>query len=209
MPETFQALAVVLIALVPGATFLWAVERVAGRWGIEGSDRFLRFVAVSLVLHSLAAPATYRIWHDYLRTDALPHGAVLPLWMWPVAAAYVLIPAILGTIFGLVLNSEDVPPLVAGSNRAPSAWDHLFFRYDYGYVRLKLKSGPFIGGRYEGPDSYAGGYPEPPDIYVSEAVEVDADTGEFARDDAGNPIRKGYGFLVRWSEVEYLEFAAL
>jgi hypothetical protein len=206
VPSTFQALAVVLVALLPGGLFMWAVERLAGRYGIGFSDRLLRFVGVSVVLHVLAAPATYRIWHDYLRTDALPRGETLPLWMWPVAMLYVGVPIVLGTLFGLGLRRWDLPEVVTGANPAPTAWDHVLSTAPDGWIRMKLKSGVWIGGAYaEG--SYAGGYPEPADMFVSQAVEIDPETGEFARDQHAQAVLKGYGFIVRWAEVEYLEFA--
>ena len=47
MPNTFQALAVLLVALLPGALYVWSFERQAGRWGIGLSDRVLRFVGGS------------------------------------------------------------------------------------------------------------------------------------------------------------------
>jgi hypothetical protein len=71
---------------------------------------------------------------------------------------------------------------------------------------MRLKSGTWIGGAYaEG--SYAGGYPEPSDIYVSQAAVVDPETGEFERHPSGKPKLSAYGFLVRWSEIEFLDFA--
>jgi hypothetical protein len=53
--------------------------------------------------------------------------------------------------------------------------------------------------------SYAAGYPEPQDLYLAASVEVDPETGEFALDD-GRPQLGPGGLLVRWEEVEYLEF---
>ena len=206
MPGTFQALAVVLIGLLPGGLFIWATERLVGRYGIDFSDRLLRFVGVSALLHVIAAPATYHIWRTYLRPDAQPPDASLPLWLWPVAGLYVGLPIVLGTLIGLGLRKWDLPAVVAGSNPAPTAWDHVLSTNPDGWIRMKLKSGAWIGGAYA-EDSYAGGYPEPADIFVSEAVEIDSATGEFAKDRRGRPLLKGCGFIVRWAEVEYLEFA--
>jgi hypothetical protein len=60
MISTFQALLVTLLALLPGALYSFAYERVAGGYGISFSDRLLRFVAASAVLHALlAAPEVY------------------------------------------------------------------------------------------------------------------------------------------------------
>jgi hypothetical protein len=45
VPGTLQALGVFLLALLPGAIYIWSFERVVGRWGIGLSDRVLRFTA--------------------------------------------------------------------------------------------------------------------------------------------------------------------
>jgi hypothetical protein len=206
MPSTFQALAVILVALLPGGLFMWAVERLVGRYGIGFSDRLLRFVGVSTILHALVAPVTYKLWHDYFRTDAVRQGSVLPWWLWPVGIGYVAVPIVAGTLLGLALNRWSLPAVIEGSNPAPTAWDHLLSRQPDGWIRMKLKSGAWIGGAYA-EDSYAGGYPEPADIFVSKAVEIDAETGEFVRDAQGKAKFKEYGFVVRWAEIEYLEFA--
>ena len=72
-----------------------------------------------------------------------------------------------------------------------------------------MKSGTWLGGAYadaNGRRSYAAGYPEAPDLYLAAAVQLDPGTGEFVTDDAGNVQLQEGGILVRWEEVEYLEF---
>lgn len=75
---------------------------------------------------------------------------------------------------------------------------------------MKLKSGVWVGGAYapsdEGTGSYAAGYPEPQDLFLAETVEVDPDSGEFTLSD-GEPIFRGTSLLIRWEEVEFLEFS--
>jgi len=80
------------------------------------------------------------------------------------------------------------------------------------FVRIKLRDGERVGGVF-GEDSfataytsYAAGYPEEQDLYLAESVEVDPDTGEFVLDRDDTPVPRDSGILVRWSEVEYLEF---
>jgi hypothetical protein len=76
MPETFQALMVLVVALLPGALYVWAFERFAGAWGVRFSDRVLRFVEVSAVLHAVAAPLSYWLWAAYIRSGRLVEGDV-------------------------------------------------------------------------------------------------------------------------------------
>lgn len=55
----------VLIALLPGALFVWSFERWAGRFGIGLQDRALRFVGGSAVVLSIAAWPLYWLYANY------------------------------------------------------------------------------------------------------------------------------------------------
>ncbi len=57
----------------------------------------------------------------------------------------------------------------------------------------------------DGIRSYAAGSPEPQDLFLADAVEVDPDSGEFVLDD-GRPIHRGNSLVIRWEEVEFFEF---
>lgn len=100
MPETFQSLAVLVLALLPGALYVWAFERQAGAWGIRLSDRLFRFVGFSALMHALLAPVTFRLWDEFLRSGRLSSG-MAPLLLWLLPLAYVGVPILLGTIVGL------------------------------------------------------------------------------------------------------------
>jgi hypothetical protein len=73
-----------------------------------------------------------------------------------------------------------------------------------------LTSGTWLAGAFgeneDGVRSYAAGYPEDPDLFLVDAVELDPETGEFLLDEDGMPVSKGSSILVRWGEVEYLDF---
>ena len=211
--ETFQALGVFALAFLPGALYVWAFEREAGGWGLGVTDRLLRFIGFSAIFHALAAPLTYIAYRDFIVTGRLAHGKALPLWLWLIAVAYVAIPTLAGTITGVATSAGSRwTRFVAGRSPAPRAWDHLFSAHDLdGWVRLKLKSGEWAVGTYaKSPNgrlrSYAAGYPDAQDLYLAETFECDPQSGEFLADDQDRPISRGIGLLVRWEEVEYLEF---
>ena len=73
---------------------------------------------------------------------------------------------------------------------------------------MRLKSGVWVGGLYASVGehrSYAAGYPEDQDLFIAQVADLDAVTGEFRHE--GDRVRmRGTSLLVRWSEVEYLEF---
>lgn len=207
MPDTFQAVAVLTLALLPGALYVWAFERQAGRWGIGLSDRLLRFVGGSALFHAAAAPLTYWLWAEQRHT--IEQARPLPLWLWGVAIAYVAIPLVAGTAVGRsVRSNRPWATWFTGPNPAPRAWDHLFGQRVDGWVRLRMKSGVWLGGAFEldGRKSYAAGYPEAQDLFLVAAAVLDQETGEFVRDEEGAVVTLNSGILVRWEEVQHLEF---
>jgi hypothetical protein len=97
----------------------------------------------------------------------------------------------------------------AGPHAAPRAWDYLFEHDVDGWVRMRLKSGRWIGGIYaeiDGRAPYTAGYPEAQDLFLPATVEVNPETGEFPYDEDGDIVYKAGGLLIRWNEVEYLQF---
>jgi Family of unknown function (DUF6338) len=210
--DTFQALGVLLLALLPGAIYVWAFEREAGGWGLGVTDRLLRFVGVSAVFHVVAAPITYILYQHYIVTGELAHGKPISFLLWLAAVVYVAIPAALGAFVGnATAGGKGWTRFIVGRSPAPRAWDHLFSAHDLnGWVRLKLKNDEWVIGAYARSDSgrlrsYAAGYPNAQDLYLLDTAECEPHTGKFilAR---GQPKLRGVGVLVRWEEVLYLEF---
>ena len=210
MPDTFQAMVVVIVALLPGALYTWSFERLVGAWGVGLADRVLRFVGVSAVFQAAIAPLTVWMWRTYILTGRLRDGE-LPVALWLAPLLYVIIPIALGVIVGRgTVNERRWSKAFTGPSPAPRAWDHLFARRPDGWVRLRLKSGVWLGGAFtsagEGLDSYAAGYPDEQDLFLAEAYSVDPESGEFELDANGDVVPTGSGILVRWAEVEYLDF---
>lgn len=209
MPETFEALGTLALALLPGALYVWSFERLVGLWGIRLTDRLLRFVGVSATLHVLFLPVTYRLWIEYVTSGRLSRGDV-SLALWGAPLLYVILPVVLGSVVGrATLVGKRWPKLITGPTPAPRAWDYLFGTRPDGWIRLRLKTGKWLAGAYTkeagNRKSYAAGYPEEQDLYLVETVEVDPTTGVFVYGDDGLPVPRRSGILIRWSEVEYLE----
>ncbi len=210
MLDTFQAIAVALLALLPGALYVWGFEREAGQWGISAGDRFLRFVAGSAVLHAVFAPVTYWAWNSYIRTGRLSDGNV-SLALWPLVLAYVALPTLVGRFVGVgTWKGRTWARWLTGLNPAPHAWDYVFHQRPQGIIRLKLKRGVWIAGIFATIDgvgrSYAAGFPHPQDLWLAQAVAVDSSTGEFLRNPEGDVHVLESGVLVRMDEVELLDF---
>jgi hypothetical protein len=206
MASTLEGLAVAVLALLPGALFMWSFEREAGIWGINLPDRILRFLGISALLHVLAAPATYWLWKKYVDGEAWKEDTTLPWALYGALLAYVAVPILAGVFLGWRTHEGGrVTAILTGDRRPPRAWDHLFSQQPDGWVRLKLRTGIWVGGAYA-KGSWAAGYPEPQDLFLLGVAELDPDTGEFKTDDCGNPVvREDAGLLVRWNETD-LEF---
>ncbi|MDP9327031.1 MAG: DUF6338 family protein [Actinomycetota bacterium] len=211
MPQSLQGIFVVAIAMLPGALYTWGFERIVGSWGAGLSDRLLRFIGVSAGFHVLWAPADLWIWREIIRSGRLEAGDV-PLSLWLSAVIYVGAPFAAGTIVGRATRRRRPwATWFTGPSPAPRAWDQLFSPGPDGWIRLRLRSGAWIGGVYSrhpsgGLGSYAAGYPDPQDLLLGDAAEVDPDSGEFLVDADGSTRMIGSAILIRWDQVEYLVF---
>lgn len=207
MPDTFQALAVTVLALLPGALYFWAFERMVGRWGVGLADRALRFVGASALFHAATAPFGYWFWTT--QWPRLRHGDEVSLWLWGLAVLYVGVPLGLGSFVGRGARLRRRWSVwLTGPDPAPRAWDYLFQGERDGWVRVRLKSGSWIAGAYatstDGLRSSASGYPEPPDLFLSRAIAVDPATGSLDLDPAGQVVMGAGGLLLSWEEASTL-----
>ena len=212
MTTTLLSLIIIWLAVLPGALFIWAFEMLAGRWttGIRGG--LLRSVGYSAVFHILFLPLTYHLRVSYW--DRMWEGMYVSPWVWAYISLYVVVPITLGLLAGWVITSVTYATskryrwigLLVGRSPAPRAWDYLFGRQGLvGWVRLRTKTGLYMGGYY-GEGSYVAGYPDTQDIYLTRAIEIDPYSGEIREGTEGRPLSLRSGLLIRWDEVEYLEF---
>jgi hypothetical protein len=210
MAETFEALAVILIAVLPGGSYVWGFERQLGAWGSGASDRLLRLIGVSAAIHAVAAPLSYWLWATVVEPGRLARGEPLSWLAWLVPIVYVGLPWLLGTLLGWAARERR--PLLRPLDRivrmrSPLAWDHLWSEPDLrGWVRVRLKTGEWIAGAFGakfegGPASHASRYPEAGDLWLAPAIGFD----ELGRLQAGDRSSLR-GVLLRWEEVAYLEF---
>lgn len=170
-------------------------------------------------LHVVFLYAWYEIWRSYLHVGEIqPDGSVLyrnliwegatvPWWLWLVPVAYVGLPLALGTFAGSSVHRRPFASRVlVGKDPAPRAWDYLFSPRPSGVVRIRFKAGGYIGGRF-GKRSYAAGYPEEPqDLYLERTYAMRDDGAFVEGDDKGGYHEIGSGALIRWDEIEFLEF---
>ncbi|MDP5182988.1 DUF6338 family protein [Blastococcus sp. BMG 814] len=210
---TFQAVAVTLLAVLPGASYTFAFERVAGAYGASLSDRLIRFAAASAVFHALFSGPELLLYRGLVVSGRLERAEIAAWQFELLALAYVLLPTAAGSVVGHGRNKRwPWVTWLTGTSPEPRAWDYLWTQPGKTMVvRLRLKSGPLVAGffgKVEGaPASYAAGYPEAQDLFLGLQVKVDAVNGEFVKDDEGRiqPVEGRTSLLVRWEEVEYAD----
>ena len=208
MASSLQALTVLVVALLPGAFFVWGLERNAGRFGIGLRDRTLRLVGTSAVFLAVFSWVLYWLYANYW--DEFVAGKSLPFWLLFAPIIYIVLPGALGWFVGIgVRHGASWARILVGSYRAPRAWDHLFEDREPGLIRCRMKSGSWVGGLYSAIGDrrpYASGYPEIQELYLARSLEIDPEDGTFKYDENDEPIRGAGGLLMRWEEIELMEF---
>ncbi|WP_124394803.1 DUF6338 family protein [Rhodococcus wratislaviensis] len=215
MIGTFQALFVILLAVLPGGLYTIAREHKGAAWSHENAtSQLLRFVGVSAAFHVILAPLSYLAYRQLLASGALREGAAISWWWWLVLLAYLVLPYALGEVTARSRSwgpnagrartmTRRIVGLYTAESPEPRAWDALFSRPGLtGWVRLKLTDGSWKAGVWSG--AYASGYPEEQDLYMPDQAVLDT-SGKFVEDRNGDPQLTGWGILIRWSEVQYLE----
>jgi len=205
VPETVQALAIAVVAVLPGALGVWGYERRVGKWSIGFPDRVIRFVATSAAFHAALAPLTYWLWRHYIHSGRLDRHETLPVFLWVALLLYLAAPYAIGRIAGWAGTGDLRLGRFGETNPAPLSWDYFFATNPNGWMRIRLKSGRWIGGAFA-PGSYASGYPEAPDLYLVATAEMDQESGNFLLNEAGGLVRRSGTLFVNGTEIEYFEF---
>lgn len=209
MIATFQALAVALLAVLPGALYVFSYERLVGSFGVALADRVVRFLGASAVFVGVFSGPAYRIYKSWIVTGALYRGDVKPLWVELTAVAYLAAPIVCGSVVGHgQVKGWRWVRFLAGAAPEPRAWDFTWNGRTRAVVRLRLKSGRWIAGVFGDfgtSRSYAAGYPEEGDLLLARQLRVNPKTGEYVRK-GGEPEIMDAGILVRWARSNTSRF---
>lgn len=217
IPSSFQALGVILLALLPGGLYELSREQRSGRWGLRGTDQIVRMLGFSVAFQVLIAPLTYWLYGHYVVSGYLARGGPVSGWVWVLCVGYVLVPFTLGRVTALGHRYRDRPAtrwqrllvrvVSTYTDTAPSprAWDYLFTgRNRPGWIVLHLIDGSHLAGVWN--DSYASGYPEEAkDLFLSDQVAL-TDDGQFEIDTDGLPVSLQKSLLISWDQVHHLDF---
>lgn len=206
MPDTALGVLVVIVAVLPGASFTWALERKVGGWGLRRTDRLLRFITVSIVFHVVLGWGEYALYRHQLQnittSGTMEVGQFAALWLGTVVL--LVVPAIVGATLGWMYKTRSkrhkclvwLTTRLLGKTPAPSGWDFLFSDEPSCYLRIRTHEGTYIGGKFAA-DSYASAFPNDADVVIEEAYSIEED-GKF-----GEPL--GYPLYISKAEMAWLE----
>lgn len=217
LPSSIIALAILIVAVLPGAAYTWTYEREAASFGVTAADRTLRLIGVSAVFHVLFAWPEYAAYRNVSEARSLATGQFAELYIGVLLL--LAIPAACGTTLGRLfvtqhMDRSDVGRLrrrlgtareqrllrvVLGRDPAPRAWDDIFVERPSLYVRARAQDGTWVAGRFDS-DSYAAGFPQDPDIYLEDAWEIDQTTGELGETSLGYSLYLPSGSFA-WLEL--------
>ena len=203
IPTTVQQVVIVLLLLLPGFFYEGARERLQGPTpgALEFGRRIVRSIAASVVLDAIYVVA---IGPWLVTTFISPHGRE------PVGLSGVIIRPRQAAATALV-TIVLIPALVALAEYrlahrgrharftdAPTAWDGLFRDLPECLIRVRLKSGIWVGGWYS-TSSWAASYPNANDLYLEKQYSMSS-VGLF-----GAPLDGSGGVYISGADIEVLE----
>lgn len=217
LPQSFTALLVVVVAVLPGSVYTWAYERQASPYGVTLRDRMLRFIAVSLLFHLVLAWPEWAIYRIAVYGQGLLQPERFAV-LWAGMMFLVAIPGGMGTALGGLYatrttrhgwrwirswlpehREEQLLRIMLGRTPAPRAWDDLFSDRPNVYVRVRTFEGVWIAGRFAG-HSYAGGFPYQTDLLLEQAWSIDQETGELGETGLGYSVYIP-AVWIAWMEI--------
>ncbi|GAA0424021.1 hypothetical protein Acor_44790 [Acrocarpospora corrugata] len=199
-PSTVEQLAIVVLLVLPGTTYLFARERLLGVREAEQDtgNRFLRAIGVGVLLDTLyliaAGPGLVALLRGRGATPLAglteqPRAAGLWLLLLIIVA-----PTLLAWAEARWVRRRRP----ARHDRTPTAWDALFQNRGPCFVRIRLKNGGWAGGWY-GSRSRASAYPQPGDLFLESQYRMKPD-GSF-----GPRIPGTGGLYVKTADIDLLE----
>jgi Family of unknown function (DUF6338) len=217
MVGTFQALSILLLAILPGAVLVFSFERHAGAVAGDANERLVRFVIGTVVVFpctAILAAWTYsRVVHAPIEgspgefTNRLeePLG-ISPAWTL-LPLVYVLVPWCLGWALGegvVWLRRRAVNNRTTSRVPGVAAWDIVFLAPGPKLIAAKLRGGPWIGGMFAS-NSFASPLASRRKELVLEAgVQIDQVSGQIERDETKTPILLPGAIVLNYADVELL-----
>jgi len=200
VPGTVQQLTVLLVLVMPGVFYQAVRERLRGLLPTEQEpqNRLVRAIAAGALLDAVYAVAAGP-WLVKLITDS-GKSPLAGLSRHPrqTGVAALLLVVVVPSLVAWGEAKLTVRRLRARYDPTPTAWDSLFRDRGSCFVRIRLKSGLWVGG-WLGSRSAVSAYPQEADIYMEAQYSMRHDGTFVAR------VADTGGVYVKAADVEVLE----
>lgn len=216
IPSSVTQLLVTLVLVVPGFVYQAVRIRIVGRR--PGDTDLPTRVMRAIVISTLFALCYLVILGPEITTAAQAQAQLAEhprrFALLGLVAAFVL-----PTISAVLLNRNQIDlkltiPFVLHPIKTlraeewtrydprPSAWDVAFEGAAVGFVRVRMSDGTWVAGYY-GPNSYASSHPDPRNLYLEMAYEVDT------KGEIGKPITGTAGVVIDCADAVVVELLAV
>jgi hypothetical protein len=216
IPSSVTQLLVTLVLVVPGFVYQAVRIRIVGRR--PGDTDLPTRVMRAIVISTLFALCYLVILGPEITTAAQAQAQLAEhprlFALLGLVAAFVL-----PTISAVLLNRNQIDlkltiPFVLHPIKTlraeewtrydarPSAWDVAFEGAAVGFVRVRMSDGTWVAGYY-GPNSYASSHPDPRNLYLEMAYEVDT------KGEIGKPITGTAGVVIDCTDAVVVELLAV
>ncbi len=200
MPETMDAVKVIIAFIIPGFVTDYIVSFAAPRQKRESLETTLTAITFSSINYAMF------VWLVLIITKpgfySTHEFTAILCWLFLLLVA----PVLEGLLFVRLANSETGQKLFRflkprNVRLIPTAWDYVFSQEKPAWVLITLVDGAMIGGYY-GANSYATSFPYEQELFI-EAVWRLSETGSFEA-----PIENSSGCLIKTKDIKYIEFFA-
>jgi hypothetical protein len=210
LPQTWVQVAIVLSAVMPGFIYQASRRRVMGPDPdeIDLGTRVLRAVMGSAAFAGVYAIVLGPWIAERVRTPQAALGSI-QLIGFAFLSMVVVVPWLAARVAFYVRASDWWQRLkdrarerfdVRGQwDPTPTAWDFAFGKIRLGWVRVLMPDGTWVGGRF-GLKSFATGYPEPKELFLESAYQMEPD-GTFT-----DQVTATGGVYVRCSDALIVDF---
>jgi hypothetical protein len=198
MPQTIEAILVLLVFVIPGFVSSWILSHAYPRAEPGEARLVLEGIALSCINYGLQSWILIFFWKMrwFEEPVYLSLMAVFSLFIAPTILALTLVK---------VLDSEwmrSIRERFRLAHPVPKAWDRFFRQGKPCWVIATLKDGQVVAGLY-GQNSFASSFPAEEDIYLERLCELSAE-GKILR-----LSMRSLGAIIRMENVRLMEFIEL
>jgi len=207
IPGSAAQLLIALLFVVPGSVYQAVRQRLRGPTpdDLNFSNKLFRAIGVSTTLMAIYLAIAGK---HLVGLTKVPHSDTSS-WQgaeshalalgWLVLLLLLIVPALLGVLDYFRASRTFSLRGLASYAPIPRAWDFAFKDLEPCFVRILTADGVWLGG-WLGEQSFVSGFPEPREIFIEIAHEMQPDGS------IGDPQPWSVGLYVRCDDVRAVEF---